>query len=348
MNEKVSKIRLYFGWVVKRLSLMLYDIIVVNLAYYMALVIRFYVNSEFRAVALERYLPAFWKFAPWYTMLCVAVFALFKLYNNRWKHAGLHDLNSIFAASAITAVCHVAGTLAFVDRMPITYYSIGAVLQFLLITASRFAYRLFVLEGKRIRRLTSAKMNVMIVGVGETARILRNQIESDSTNVARPVCMFSYHETSEGKLINGLPVLTDVNRLAEHISKYQVKCVFLADSLMPEDTRRRIRETCQGHSIEVQDFSGYLTNDNHLVTLKILMEYACGAVEIKLDDSAQHFQNGEQALMAYPGKYEVKQLYAKADTLGVEITRKTVILNDTNEDWIRDVEDKCGEEISFF
>lgn len=348
MNEKVSKIRLYFGWVVKRLSLMLYDIIVVNLAYYMALVIRFYVNSEFRAVALERYLPAFWKFAPWYTMLCVAVFALFKLYNNRWKHAGLHDLNSIFVASAITAVCHVAGTLAFVDRMPITYYSIGAVLQFLLITASRFAYRLFVLEGKRIRRLTSAKMNVMIVGVGETARILRSQIESDSTNVARPVCIFSYRGTSEGNMINGLPVLTDVDKLAEHIRKYQVECVILADSLMPAEIRRKIREICQKSSAEVQDFSGFLANDSCFVTLKMLMEYSSGAVEIKLDGDVQRFRNGEQVLMTYPGKYEVKQIYAKDDVLGVELTRKVVVLNDTNEEWIKDAEDRSGEEISFF
>lgn len=348
MNEKASKLRLYFGWAVKRMALMLCDMIVVNLSYYLALVIRFYVNNEFRAVALDRYLPAFWTFAPWYTALCILVFALFRLYNNRWKHAGLHDLNSIFAASAITAVCHVAGTLAFVDRMPITYYSIGAVLQFLLITASRFAYRLFVLEGNRIRRLTSAKMNVMIVGVGETARILRSQIESDSTNVARPVCVFSYHETSVGNMINGLPVLTDVGKLADHIRKYQVECVILADSLMPAEIRRKIRETCQTSSVEVQDFSGFLTNESCLVTLKMLMEYSFGAVEIRMDGYVQSFQNGEQALMAYPGKYEVKQIYAKADVLGVEITRKTVILNDTNEDWIKDAENKNGEEISFF
>lgn len=347
-NEKTSKFSTYFAWAVKHLTLVLFDVIVVNLSYYLALVVRFYVNKEFRAIALERYLPAFWEFAPYYTVLCVFVFVLFKLYNNRWKHAGLHDLNRIFLANAATAAIHIAGTLLFVCRMPITYYFIGGVLQFLMIAASRFAYRLFVLEGNRLRRLNSAKLNVMIVGVGETARILRNQIENDSTNVARPVCIFSYHEASAGKMINGLPVLTDVSKLSEHFGKYQVKCVILADSLMPAELRRKIREACQKSSIEVQDFSGYLTNDSHEVTLKKLMEYACGPVEIKIDGKVQNYQNGEQALMAYPGKYEVKQIYANADVVGVEIAHKTVILNDTNEDWVKDTEDKSGEEISFF
>ena len=348
MNEKKSKFGDIFTWAVKRIALLLFDIVAVNLSYYLALVVRFYVNKTFRAIAVDRYLPAFWEFAPFYTVLCVVVFVLFKLYNNRWKHAGLYDLNRIFLANVATAAIHIAGTLLFVCRMPITYYFIGAVLQFLLIAGSRFAYRLFVLEGNRIRRMGNAKLNVMIVGEGETARILRNQIEGDSNNVARPVCIFSYRGSSAGKMVNGLPVLTDVAKLNEHFSKYQVKCVILADSLMPSDVRGQIREACKQSGIEVQDFSGYLNNDGCNVTLKRLMEVARGPVEIKLDGKVQSFQNGEEALMAFPGKYDVKMIYADENKVGVEIVGKTVILNDTNEDWVKAAQDKNGEEISFF
>ena len=52
--------------------------------------------------------------------------------------------------------------------------------------------------------------------------------------------------------------------------------------------------------------------------------------------------------MAYPGKYTVKRIYGHRDRVGVEITRRTVILNDTNEDWVRDTERETGKEISFF
>ena len=348
MNKKQKTFSVYLGWAVKRLALMLYDILIVNLSYFMALVIRFYVNGEFRAIAMNRYVPAFWRFAPYYTVISVAVFLVFKMYNNRWKHAGLHDLNSIFLASMVTAGIHVVGTLAFVCRMPITYYFIGAVLQFLMIAVSRFSYRIVMLEFSRLRHLNNAKLNVMIVGTGETARILRNQIERDRTNVAKPVCVFSYHDMPAGSMVNGLPVLKGIDKLAEHINKYQIKCVILADSIMPLEMRKQIREACRKSNVEVQDFSGYLNNDSQQITLKNLMEYTGGPVEIKLEGETKTFPNGEEALMAYPGKYEVKRLYANAGKLGVEIADKTVILNDTNQDWVKETEDKSGAEISFF
>ena len=105
---------------------------------------------------------------------------------------------------------------------------------------------------------------------------------------------------------------------------------------------------CKDAGVEVQDFSGYLTNEGRSVTLQKLMEYTSGPVEIMLDAKAQDFANGEQALMAFPGKYTVRRIYASKDRVGVEIARRTVILNDTNEDWVKDTERETGNEISFF
>lgn len=337
----------FFQSITRDLWVFLLDVVAVNASYYLALLIRFYVNSEFRPTV--SYLLGDWaSFAPWYTVISIVIFMLWRLYGGMWRYAGINDMNRIIAANVCTSIVQIVGTLIFVRRMPITYYVIGAVLQFIFIAAIRFGYRLIVMESNRIRHLTNAKVNVMIVGVGETARILRDQIEKDGSNVAKPVCLFSYHNEPTGKMINGLPVLTDVAKLTEYFAKYQVKCVILADSLMPVELRKNIREACHKGNVEVQDFSGYLTTDGHAVTLKKLMEYASGSVEIKLDGKVQSFKNGETALMAYPGRYEVKQIYAKGETVGLEITQKTVILNDTNEDWVKDTEDKSGEEISFF
>ena len=43
-----------------------------------------------------------------------------------------------------------------------------------------------------------------------------------------------------------------------------------------------------------------------------------------------------------------KMIYADENKVGVEIVGKTVILNDTNDDWVKAAQDKNGEEISFF
>lgn len=347
-KENTNKGSVYLGWALKRLALVLFDILAVNLSYFLALVVRFYVHNEFRAVAQTDYLPAFWTFAPYYTVLCVVVFMAFKLYNSRWKHAGLQDLNWLLAANAVTAVIHVAGTLLFVHRMPITYYVIGAVLQFMMITASRFSYRFFVMESTRLNVMNRTSLNVMIVGTGETARILRGQIEKDSTNVARPVCIFTYRDARAGTMMNGLPIVSGLDKLPELIRKYKVKCVILADSLMPVDVRMRIREICQTNGVEVQNFSGFMAQEGSGLTAKKLLEYTSGPVDVIVNGLTASFEDGEKALMNLSGNYNVQRICAEGGKLVVELTVETVILNDVRQAWVRDEEEKEGKEISFF
>lgn len=342
-----GRAKIYVGWAVKRLAMMLFDGMAVYFSYYLALVIRFTTANQFRPIA-DEYLPSFYEFAPWYTLICLGVFIVFRLYDSRWKHAGLNDLNRIFFANLVTVAVQVVGTLVFTRRMPVTYYLLGAAIQFILIAASRFAYRLVMLEGARLGKRGQTHINVMIVGAGETGRVVRRQIEHDPNNAARPVCVFSHRDNASGTLLDGIPVVSGMERMTGYLKKYGVQCVILADSIMPPETRAQIKQICKDAGVEVQDFSGYLTNEGRSVTLQKLMEYASGPVEIMLDGKIQEFANSEQALMAYPGKYTVKRLYGHKDRVGVEITRRTVILNDTNEDWVRDTERETGKEISFF
>ena len=99
------------------LWIILLDIISVNAAYFLALLVRFFVGGKFYASLRE--LPYIYsRFAPYYTVICLIVFFLFRLYGGMWKYAGLNDINRIVIACSITAVIQVIGTLLFVQRMP--------------------------------------------------------------------------------------------------------------------------------------------------------------------------------------------------------------------------------------
>ena len=58
-------------------AFMIFDIFAVNFSYFIALVIRFYFNSEFNSYGLV-YIPAFQKIAPWYTVACILIFWIFR------------------------------------------------------------------------------------------------------------------------------------------------------------------------------------------------------------------------------------------------------------------------------
>ena len=300
---------------------MVYDALGVYFSYLLALVIRFYNIYSVNPV-VEEYLPYFFKFAPWYTVICIVVFAGFRLYDSRWKHAGLNDLNCIFAANIVTTLIQVAGSLLFVERMPITYYILGGMIQFVMIAVSRLGYRLIVLERARLGHIKRASLNVMIVGDGTTGRVVRRQIEHDPNNAARPVCVFSYRQSGIRSLMDGIPFVSGMEHLKESIKRYGVQCVILADSIMPPDIRSQIKDICRSAEVEVQDFSGYLVNEGRSLTMQKVMEYASCPVEIMLEGKKKSFDSGEEALMAYPCNYEVKRLYVVDGRLGVEIRRK--------------------------
>ena len=154
------------GFILKRVALVLLDALIMNGSYYLALLIRFYFGGSFRTEKVEAlYIPAFQKFWPWYTVLAVVIFALWGLYSRKWKNAGLREFNRLLAANLCTVVIMIAGTLLFVERMPVTYYVIGAALQLTLTALIRFAYRFWVLEKAR---LTKQPIKV-IVGTGLAA-----------------------------------------------------------------------------------------------------------------------------------------------------------------------------------
>ena len=346
MNNESMKKENMRRWGLK-LLLILFDVFAVNFSYYMALVLRFYVNHEFH-LAGTLFMPLFLKFAPYYTVCCIVVFWLFKLYDGMWKYAGLNDVNRVALANAVTFLIQVFGTILFVRRMPITYYVIGAAIQFVLTCAIRFSYRFFTVEFSRYAKEKNASFNVMIVGVGETARMLLRRMESDVHSIVHPVCVLDYRNRETGRVFNGLPVVGGLEVLEEAAEKYGVKGVILADSIMPPETREEIVTKCRRLGLEVQVFSSYSQNLSSGVSLGCLLAYVSGPLTIRLDGTSKSFENGEQALAALPGKYSVRAVGAESGRVLIEIEKSTAVLNNVNEEWARDYEKATGEEISFF
>ena len=115
--------------------------------------------------------------------------------------------------------------------MPISYYIIGAVIQFFATTVIRFFNRFYQEERRRINRKKA--LPAMIVGTGETARMVRRQLEEDPNSGVDVTCAFTYKDSEIGILVDGIPALGYVDQFADHIKRYQVKRVILADPFLP-------------------------------------------------------------------------------------------------------------------
>ena len=239
--------------------MMIYDALAVNIAYFSALVLRYYVTFEFNPDAVV-FLNTFRKFAPYYGVICVAVFYVFRLYNTMWKFGGLRDLNRIILACVVTALIQILGTRIFLIQMPETYYVLGFVIQVALIVLVRFAYRLYLLERNTAEAKRKASTNVMVIGIGGVGQFAWNQIEQDGS--MKVACVVSSNEEWPNQYLNGVPVISGLNNLEQVVEKKKIRYVIIADETLTEENNKKIRSICDNKNIEVQDFIEYLQSSN--------------------------------------------------------------------------------------
>ena len=338
-------IKKVFDTVTKDLWIVILDLIAVNLSYFLALMIRFYVNNQFRPT-VKYYLTDFTQFAPFYTILCIVVFAWLKLYNGMWRYAGINDMNRIIGASLITSIIQVVGTLLFIRRMPITYYIIGALLQFVFVVIIRFTYRFLIVEHKKIASRKLPAVNVMVIGTGEIGRRVIKQLEDDSAY--RPVCVIDSKSDTDGKTFDGIPVLSGAAQVENAISKYGVKAVFIADPVLSADSRNAMKNLCESRGLDLQDYTGFLSNLSGRLSLTCRLEAARCPVTINNGDRTDEYANGYEALQHLTDRYTVSSVTANGSRLVLDVSENKSEAYTGYEAWLQKHKEETGEEVSYF
>jgi len=317
----------------KDLWIVLLDIIAVNAAYFLALILRFYVNFQFRPT-VSYYLTDWLHFTPFYTVIAIIIFALFKLYGGMWRYAGINDMNRIIGANLCTALIQVLGTVFFVRRMPITYYVIGAILQFLFISLIRFGYRILLVEKKKIAGRKAPSVPSAVIGAGETARKAIQHLEDTPFKATVVV-----DEQSAGKTLDGINIVSDFDKALTG-----VKAVFIADPNLSAEKRREIKEKCDASGIELQDYTGYLSNLGGRIPVSSLMEFIDGSVTLVIDGQETSYPSGEEALNSLRDRYEIKSI----EGAKVVLAKPTSAAYVGYEAWAQQHKEQTGEDVSFF
>lgn len=235
--------------------LVIYDIAIVNLSYLVALWLRF--DANYRDIPVD-YLNAWVGFTPIYTIFCVLVFVVFKLYKSLWRFASFDELTRIIGASIITSAFHIVGITMFFMRMPITYYAIGMMIQGVFILMMRFSYRFVRLERSRrpgLERRSSAK-RVMVVGAGSAGRmIIRDMSTTDKSN-NRVVCIIDDNPNKKGRYIDGIKIVGGRDMILAAAKEHMVDTICIAMPGAKAEDRRDILNICKETGCELRNLPG--------------------------------------------------------------------------------------------
>ena len=223
LNNKTKNTRYSFEQLrMKDLFFMLYDMAAVTVAFFFALWFRF--DCRFSEIP-EYYFTAWLKFAPIYAIISVVIFWLFHLYKSMWKYASFAELKRILCASGILAVIHSAMITLIFRRMPISYYIIGTIIQFLLIVFVRFAYRFVSLERRKNAKLSQSVMatRVMLIGAGEAGRMILRDLQNSSHVKEYVCCIIDDDKKKQGRHLYGVPIVGGREDILLNVEKFKIE-----------------------------------------------------------------------------------------------------------------------------
>ncbi len=234
------------------IGLVLFDIFAVNVAYFLALWLRFDCSFRTLEARSEFYIP-FKRFAPFYTIICIIVFVLCKMYKSVWRYVSFTELARCLEATAITFVVQIAGTLIFFRRMPITYYALGILLQFIFTLAIRFSYRIFLIfKRKQMYQIEGTTHRVMLIGAGEAGQLIMRDIHKNPNNPDQIVCAIDDNSNKWNRYIEGVPIVGGRDDILATADKYDIDRIYLAIPNASVADKRDILNICSETNCEVK------------------------------------------------------------------------------------------------
>lgn len=289
-------------WRTIAMLLILYDIAVVNFSYLAALWLRF--DLKFSAIS-SKYLTAWTTFTPFYTVFCLVVFWRMRLYKSIWKYASYTELVYLLQATLFTGAFHTIFITVFLRRMPISYYMIGIMLQFLFMVGIRFSYR-FMLLLKNEQDKSDTASRVMVIGAGNAGQAIIRDIRRTGEVHDKVVCVIDDNPNKWGRYIEGIQVVGGRDTILENAEKYKVQKIYLAIPSATAEQRRDILNICKETSCELKNLPGmyqFVTGDITVSKMKkVSVEDLLGREPIKADmREVFDFINGKKVLVTGGG-----------------------------------------------
>ena len=295
-------------WQVINLGLMLYDVLAVNAAFFLAMWLRFDCSISVMLDEYRHYLEAFLKFAPIYTVVCILVFWGMRLYKSIWRFASYTELIRVAMATAVTGIIQIVGITVLFERMPISYYVFGIVLQFFAVLGIRFSYRLILklrsLQARREHEATAT--NVMIIGAGKAGQTILRELHTSSELEVNVCCIIDDNPNKWGRYIDGVPVVGNRDEIMAAAKKYHIDRILYAIPSASAENKREILNICKETGCELKTLPGIYQLVNGEASLNkmqnVTVEDLLGRPPIEADmEQVYEFIHGKKVLITGAG-----------------------------------------------
>ncbi len=256
----------------KKLILGFFDILIINLAYFLALYFRF--DMHFRAIPID-FLDAFETYAIFNTIITIVIYGLHKMYNMILEYASYKELINITQAVILSLISHAVLMTIFVYRMPISYYVFGFMIQYVLTVASRFIKKMMIYKSYKTDKKNHSYKRALIVGAGAAGQTLKRDISNSNNGGKTNILVIGFIDDDPKKknqYIDNSRIFGGRDMIKEVVEEEAIDVILVAIPSVEEVEKREILRICNETECEIKVLPGIYQLVSGKVTMSTMKD----------------------------------------------------------------------------
>lgn len=238
---------------VRRIFLVITDIILINGSVFLSLIMRFEINI---ASVPEEYIQKYIVNVIPFTIVTLIIFWCFRMYHSLWQYASIAELYKIVEACVVAELAHLCVTSFMGWMLPRSCYFTSGVFLIVAMSASRFMYRLLRQLINEYRH-TSEQLKIMIIGAGEATSVLMREISNSRyLDNSKVICIIDDDLGKVGKYIRGVKIVGTRDHIKEYARYYDIDEIIFAIPSASTKDKREILNICKETSCNLKILPG--------------------------------------------------------------------------------------------
>ena len=240
----------------KRLAieLVLFDIIAIQLAAFLAILTRF----EFRIHTIEPlFIDTLVHYAVLNTFCSICIFAAYRMYSTLWSFASIMDFFNVVKAVLISSVFQFIGIHMLAWPIPSSF--IVLYIGWLGIAAVFPRMMIRILRGGRripLQAIGKQAIPVMLIGAGEAGSIILQEFKNSKFVEKEIVCVIDDNPKKWGTFIHGVPVVGGRRKITQSVVRFGIQEIVLAIPTLKPHERKNIINICQQTGCKMSTLPG--------------------------------------------------------------------------------------------
>ncbi|MBU3179780.1 polysaccharide biosynthesis protein [Clostridium psychrophilum] len=304
----------------KKPLLILCDAALINLAY----ILGFFFRYNYRDFMF--YSTSYKETALIVTVIYIACFYLFKLYDSLWGYASIDEFMLAIGACLTANVATIIFVRIIGRGFAFGVSIIACAFSILFILGFRMSFRIYGRFESIINNSDkSDKKRVMIVGAGAAAAMVIKEMKLSNQSKYMPVAVIDDEEYKKGNNIMGVKILGGRQDIPAIVREKGIETILIAIPTIEDEDKKQILEICKMTPCKIEIIPGMYEILNGKVSLsqirKVEIEDLLGRKPVVLDtEGIANYINGKVVLVTGGGgsigselcrqiiKFEPKQL----------------------------------------